>query len=74
MKPRDGSAEREKPLLGLATRAAAGGADKLSATAGLGAAEQDGEHDTVEALLRRSDEALYAAKRAGRDRVVAWAR
>jgi diguanylate cyclase (GGDEF)-like protein len=44
-------------------------ADEFSVTASLGVAERDGEHDTVEALLRRSDEALYAAKLAGRDQV-----
>jgi len=52
----------------------AAGADEFSVTASLGVAEWDGAHDSVEALLHRSDEALYAAKRAGRDRVVAWGR
>ena len=45
------------------------GADEFSVTVSLGVAERKDEHDTLEALLRRSDEALYAAKRAGRDRV-----
>jgi len=45
------------------------GAREFSVTASFGVAERDGEHDTLEALVRRSDEALYAAKRAGRDRV-----
>lgn len=47
----------------------AAGDDEFSVTASLGVSERDGKHDTVEALVRRSDEALYAAKRAGRDRV-----
>lgn len=46
------------------------GADEFSVTASLGVAARDGEQDTIEALLRRSDEALYEAKSAGRDRVV----
>lgn len=48
----------------------AAGADEFSVTASLGVAERDGEHDNVGALLQLSDDALYAAKRAGRDRVV----
>jgi diguanylate cyclase (GGDEF)-like protein len=38
-------------------------------TASLGVAERDGPDDTLEELLGRSDNALYEAKRAGRDRV-----
>ncbi|MBI3996269.1 MAG: GGDEF domain-containing protein [Candidatus Omnitrophica bacterium] len=44
----------------------------LSQTISVGVAEfpQDGE--TVEALIERADQALYEAKRQGRDRVVRW--
>ncbi|MDO9286627.1 MAG: GGDEF domain-containing protein [Aquabacterium sp.] len=38
-------------------------------TASLGVAGWLGPHDSLEALLVRADEALYAAKRAGRDQV-----
>jgi len=61
-------------IAGLRFAAGAGaapGADEHSVTVSLGVAAWNGEQDTLEALLRRSDEALYAAKRAGRDRVVA---
>lgn len=42
----------------------------LPITVSIGVAEFDRHGDTTEALFRRADEALYAAKRAGRDRVV----
>jgi two-component system cell cycle response regulator len=43
-------------------------AHAVSATVSIGCAESAGETST-DALVRRADEALYAAKRAGRDRV-----
>ena len=41
----------------------------MPVTCSVGVATWDDE--TPEALLRRADEALYAAKEAGRDRVIA---
>jgi diguanylate cyclase (GGDEF)-like protein len=41
-------------------------------TASFGASVWGGPEDTLDALLRRADGALYAAKRAGRNRCVAW--
>src|SRR5581483_11268401 len=43
---------------------------KLNITISIGIAGSQGPSDTADALLRRSDQALYAAKRAGRNRVV----
>jgi two-component system cell cycle response regulator len=44
---------------------------RLQVTTSVGVAALDGPHDSPDALLRRADQALYAAKRAGRNRVVA---
>jgi diguanylate cyclase (GGDEF)-like protein len=41
-------------------------------TASLGASTWLGPDDRTDQLLRRADEALYAAKRSGRDRVAIW--
>ena len=45
----------------------------LSITISIGIAGSEGEGDTAEALLHRADQALYSAKRNGRNRVVAAA-
>jgi two-component system cell cycle response regulator len=45
--------------------------DKISITISIGIAAWEGESDTAEALLHRADQALYRAKRSGRNRVVA---
>jgi two-component system cell cycle response regulator len=44
---------------------------KISITISIGIAAWEGESDTAEALLHRADQALYSAKRSGRNRVVA---
>jgi diguanylate cyclase (GGDEF)-like protein len=46
------------------------GSDQVSAS--LGVSTWLGPEDEPEALLRRADEALYVAKRAGRNRAVLW--
>jgi two-component system cell cycle response regulator len=44
---------------------------KVNITISIGIAASEGENDTADALLRRADQALYSAKRNGRNRVVA---
>ena len=44
---------------------------KIPVTASVGVASLEGSGDTLEALLARADAALYAAKKRGRNRVVA---
>ena len=51
----------------------AGGSELLSVTISIGVAACSGAGDTPEALLKRADAALYAAKSAGRNRVIAQA-
>jgi len=46
---------------------------KLNITISIGIAGSEGLNDTSEALLHRADQALYSAKRTGRNRVVAAA-
>ena len=41
----------------------------LPITVSIGVAAVEGSSDTLEALMKRADEALYSAKRAGRNRV-----
>ena len=45
--------------------------DSIPVTVSVGVSEFHGPSDTAEALMRRADQALYAAKREGRNRVVA---
>ena len=45
----------------------------LNVTVSIGMAGSEGVHDTAEALLHRADQALYRAKRDGRNRIVAAA-
>jgi two-component system cell cycle response regulator len=45
--------------------------NSLSLTISIGVAGSEGENDTAQAMLHRADQALYRAKRSGRNRVVA---
>ncbi len=49
------------------------GDKRLDITISVGVASLKGEPDTVEAMMKRADIALYEAKNAGRNRVVASA-
>ncbi|HRD27103.1 MAG TPA: PleD family two-component system response regulator, partial [Caulobacter sp.] len=51
----------------------AGGKELLTVTISVGVASTLGEADTPDALLKRADEAVYEAKAAGRNRVIARA-
>jgi two-component system cell cycle response regulator len=46
---------------------------QLDVTVSIGMAGSEGSQDTAQALLHRADQALYRAKREGRNRVVAAA-
>ena len=60
--------ERIRRALAAETVQASTGTFAITVSGGL-AEKRDGE--SLEALLARADEALYRAKRAGRDRVIA---
>ena len=47
-----------------------GSKDKISVTLSIGVAESRDGNETADELLKRADEALYEAKRAGRNRVI----
>ena len=63
------AAERVRSSL-AATRVASD-EGPLAITVSIGVADWSGTKDTVESMLTRADEALYASKSAGRDRVTA---
>jgi two-component system cell cycle response regulator len=48
-----------------------GAPGSINITISIGIAASEGEGDTADALLRRADQALYSAKRSGRNCVVA---
>jgi diguanylate cyclase (GGDEF)-like protein len=58
---------------GVAATAIPVGEDVLRMTISVGIAECRRSGDSLDALLGRADEALYASKRAGRDRETVWA-
>ncbi|MGK2739492.1 PleD family two-component system response regulator [Tepidicaulis sp. LMO-SS28] len=66
-------AERLRQQIADRAFAAAQGALELKITVSIGVASTVGIADTAEALLERADQALYRAKREGRNRVVAEA-
>ena len=66
-------AERIRLHVGGSPFRVAGGKELLTATISIGVAATLGEGDTPDALLKRADEALYEAKAAGRNKVVARA-
>ena len=47
-----------------------GSKDKISVTLSIGVAVSQSPDDTAEDLLKQADEALYEAKRSGRNRVI----
>jgi diguanylate cyclase (GGDEF)-like protein len=71
-----GADEAMGAVLAERLRAAVANADfqGLTVTVSIGVAEWRAGHGSVEAALNRADRALYAAKRAGRNRVVADSR
>ena len=48
-----------------------GGKQQISITVSAGVASLQGKDDTIEGMMKRADEALYEAKRAGRNQVIA---
>jgi two-component system, cell cycle response regulator len=65
-------AERMRRAVAETPFAVSGPARELPVTISVGVATSVEAGDTPAALLRRADEALYAAKDRGRNRVVAW--
>lgn len=66
-------AERIRRDVGSTPFRVMGGRELLTVTISIGVAACAGPGDTPESLLKRADEGVYAAKAAGRDRVVARA-
>ena len=48
------------------------GAKRIFLTVSMGIANLLGDRDTVETLMHRADQALYAAKESGRNCIVVW--
>ncbi len=66
-------AERIRRYISGSPFRVAGGSELLTVTISIGVAGMHDENDTPEALLKRADAALYEAKAAGRNRVIASA-
>src|SRR5206468_3712517 len=66
-------AERIRRYISGSPFRVARGSELLTVTISIGVSVLNGEIDTPEALLKRADEALYAAKAGGRNRVIASA-
>jgi len=64
------AAERLRRHISAAPFRLPGAGEPLAVTASIGVASSESPDDTAETLLKRADEALYEAKRAGRNRVV----
>ncbi len=64
------AAERLRRNICAAPFAVPAAIERLTVTTSIGVASSDGANETAESLLKRADEALYEAKRAGRNRVV----
>ncbi len=67
------AAERLRGLIAASAFPAYGGRETVVVTASLGLASVAGGDDTIDALIKRADDALYQAKGAGRNRVMAAA-
>jgi two-component system cell cycle response regulator len=63
--------ERLRQIIASAPFEAGSDPGGLHITISIGVASLDGAHDTQEDILKRADQALYRAKRDGRNRVVA---
>lgn len=64
-------AERLRRRVGEETFAVSTQAAEITVTISIGVAVVDGVGDTADAILKRADDALYQAKRSGRNRTVA---
>jgi two-component system, cell cycle response regulator len=64
-------AERLRRRIGEETFAVTAQVAEITVTVSIGVAVVDGTGDTADAILKRADDALYQAKRSGRNRTVA---